>query len=147
MERERPRQNYKDVADFLRRSWYELPEGPSNARFMKPGCKKESFTPLSLSQKTADASTQTSNTSPSGTGEQVPETSTTPSDEGTSQRSFRKLALYVSICFGLKLALCDHVLRCRMSPSRNIPQPRLAHGNGPPLLIVGATTAQRWERT
>ncbi|KAJ9626131.1 hypothetical protein H2204_010082 [Knufia peltigerae] len=95
VERERPRQNYKDVADFLRRSWYELPEGPSNARFMKPGCKKESFTPLSLSQKTADASTQTSNTSPSGTGEQVPETSTAPSDEGTSQRSFRKLALYM----------------------------------------------------
>ncbi|KIW11826.1 hypothetical protein PV08_09099 [Exophiala spinifera] len=97
VERRRPKKNYKEVADFLRRSWFELPEGPSNARFMKPGCKKEAFPLLSHSQNFADVSTQTSDSDAmtSSTGEWLPTTITTPHNEETSQVSFRKLALYM----------------------------------------------------
>lgn len=89
------------MKDFIWQSWYELPEGPSDARYMKAGCKKEAPKP--------------------GDKPESLETSTTkPNDEekndapASGQNNFCKVALYVSA--GLpqtsKTAVFDSFSRC-----------------------------------
>ena len=68
--------------NFIWQSWYELPEGPSEARYMKAGCKKDA-------PKAGDKPKSL-------------ETTTEPDDKGkddapaSGQNEFCKVALYVS---------------------------------------------------
>ncbi|KAF7505375.1 hypothetical protein GJ744_000996 [Endocarpon pusillum] len=40
-DRIRSKDSFQDMKNFIWQSWYELPEGPSDPRYMKAGCKRE----------------------------------------------------------------------------------------------------------
>lgn len=43
MDKGRSEDDFRDLENFIWQSWYELPEGPSPRRYMRPGCKTETF--------------------------------------------------------------------------------------------------------